>query len=63
MIKIWTVDVWDKVGVEKYLRKNCYHRIAANSLVAFMWKRLLNSATLVTLTHREPMKVSDGTST
>ena len=28
------------MGVEKYLRKSCYHRIkcsAANSLTAFMW--------------------------
>jgi len=39
LIRICTVNVQDKVGAEKYLRKNCYHRIecyAANSLVAFM---------------------------
>ena len=40
LIKICTVNVLEKMGVEKYLRKNYYHRIkcsAANSLVAFMW--------------------------
>ena len=60
------MKVRGKVGVEKYLRKNCYHCIeyfTTNSLAAFMWRRLLNSVTLVTPTHREPMRVSDGTST
>ena len=55
-----------QMGVEKYLRKNCYQHIkciVANSLAAFMWRRLLNSTALVTLTHRGPMRVSDGTST
>ena len=28
-----------------------------------MWKRLLNSATLATATHKAPEKVADGTST
>ena len=63
---ICTVNVRDKVGVEKYLRKNCYHRIecfAGNSLAAFMWRRPLNSAALVALTYRGPMRVSNGTST
>jgi len=41
---IYTVNVWDKMEAEKYLRKNCYHRIkysAANSLAAFMWKAMI----------------------
>ena len=50
----------------KYLRERCHHCIkctAAAFLAAFMWRRPLNSATLATTTHREPEKVSDGTST
>ena len=55
-----------QMGAKKYLRKSCYHRIeysAANSLVAFMWRRPLNSTVLVALTHRGPVRVSDGTNT
>ena len=55
-----------RIGVRKYLRKGCYHRIkcsAANFLVALMLKRPLNSITLATPTYRGPMKVSYGTST
>ena len=55
-----------QMGVEKYLGESCYHHIKcsiANSLAAFMWRRLLNSATLVALTHKRPIRVSDGTST
>ena len=66
LIRICTVNVQDKMKTEKYLRKSCYHRIecsAANSLAAFMWKRPLNSVVLVTLTHRGPVRVFDGTST
>ena len=51
---------------KKYLRKSCYHRIecsVANSLAAFMWRRLLSSAALVIPTHRDPVRVSDGRST
>ena len=51
---------------QKYLRKSCYHHIkctAATFLATFMWRRPLNSAALATITHREPKKVSDGTST
>ena len=53
-------------GAKKYLRKSCYHHIewsTANSLTAFMWRRLLNSTVLVTSTHRGPVKVFDGTNT
>ena len=55
-----------QMGAKKYLRKSCYHRIEcsiANSLATFMWRRPLNSAALVTPTHRGPVRVSDGTST
>ena len=66
LIRICTVNVQDKMKFEKYLRKNCYHSIecsAANSLTAFMWRRLVNNVALASLTHRGPVKVSDGTST
>ena len=55
-----------RMGARKYLRKNCYHRIecpAANFLAVFMWRRLLNSVTLATTTHRRSERVSVGTST
>ena len=32
-------------------------------LVAFMWRRPLNSAAMITTTHRKPKGVSDGTGT
>lgn len=51
---------------QKYLRESYYHRIkytAATFLAAFMWRRPLNNAALVTTTHRKPERVSDGTST
>ena len=32
-------------------------------LTAFMWKRHLNSETLVTTTHKEPEDMADGTDT
>ena len=59
-------DRTGRMGARKYLRKGCCHRIecfAANFLVAFMWRRPLNSAVLAFPTHRGPEKVSDGTST
>ena len=55
-----------RMGARKYLRKSYYHRIecsVANFLVAFMWRRPLNSAALATSTHKEPERVSNGTST
>ena len=54
------------MGIQKYLRKSCYHRIectAATFLAAFMLRRPLNSAVLTTTTHRKPERVSDGTGT
>ena len=51
---------------QKYLRKNCYHRIkctAATFLAVFMWREPLNNAGLVIITHRKLEKVSDGIDT
>ena len=51
---------------QKYLRKNYYYRIkfiVTTFLVAFMWRRHLNSKTLVITTHRKLREVSDGTGT
>ena len=50
----------------KYLKKSCYPCIkctAATFLAAFMWRRPLNSATLIITTHKKLEKVSDGTGT
>ena len=60
---------WECIGqmeAKKYLSKSCYHYIecsAANSLAAFMRRRPLNNATLVTPTHRGIVRVSNGTNT
>ena len=54
------------MGTQKYLRESYYHRIectAATFLDAFMLKRPLNSAALITITHKKPEKVFDGTDT
>ena len=53
-------------GSQKYLKKSCYHRIkftVITFLTAFMWRKHLNSETLVTTTYRKPREVSDGTGT
>jgi len=55
-----------RMGARKYLRESCYNCIkcsAVNFLAAFMWKRLLNSATLAIPTHKGPERVSDAIST
>ena len=60
------VNIKERERAEKYLRKNCYHRIkftVSTFLTAFMWKRHLNSETLVITTHREPEEMSDRTDT
>ena len=47
---------------QKYLRKNCYHRIKCTIttfLAAFIWRRHLNSEVLATTTHKKPREVSD----
>ena len=53
-------------GAQKYLRKSYYHRIkftVTTFLAPFMWRRHLNSETLVTTTHKKPEEVFDGTDT
>ena len=60
------MDLKERRGSLKDLRKSCYHRIkytVTTFLAAFMWRRHLNSETLVITTHREPEEVSDGTDT
>ena len=50
----------------KDLRKSCCNRIkctVTTFLAAFIWRRHLNSETLVTTTHKEPEYVADGTIT
>ena len=50
----------------KDLRKSYCHRIKCTVtifLATFMWRRHLNSETLVITTHKKPEKVSDGTNT
>ena len=50
----------------KDLRKSCCHRIkctVTTFLAAFMWRRHLNSDTLVTTTHKKSEEVVDGTNT
>ena len=53
-------------GTQKYIRKSYYHCIKCTEttfLVAFMWRRPLNSAALAITIHRKPKRVSDGTDT
>ena len=60
------VNIKERERVEKYLRKNCYHRIKftiSTFLAAFMWRRHLNSEVLATTTHRKLGEVSDVTGT
>jgi len=55
-----------QMEAKKYLRKSYYYYIecsTANSLTTFMWKKPLNSAILITPTHKGLVKASDGTST
>ena len=60
------INMKEMERAQKYLRKSCYYGIkftVTTFLAAFMWRRHLNSETLVTTTHRKPGEVSDGTST
>ena len=60
------MDLKEREEDPKDLRKSCYHRIkctVTTFLAAFMWRRHLNSETLVITTHKEPEEVSDGTDT
>ena len=45
------MNMKERGGAQKYLRKNCYHRIkftVTTFLTVFMWRSHLNSETLVT---------------
>ena len=60
------MDLKERRESPKDLRKSCCHRIkciVTTFLTAFMWRRHLNSETLVIRTHREPKDVSDGIDT
>ena len=60
------MDLKEREEDLKDLKKSCYHRIkctVTTFLAAFMWRRHLNSETLVITTHKEPEEVSDGTDT
>ena len=60
------MDLKERGESPKDLRKSCCHRIkctVTTFLIAFMWRRYLNSETLVIRTYREPEDVSDGTDT
>ena len=60
------MNMKERGETQKYLRKSYYHRIkitVTTFLVAFMWRRYLNSEVLATTTHRKSKEVSDGTGT
>ena len=60
------MDLKERGESPKYLRKSCCHLIKCTIttfLAAFMWRRHMNSETLVIPTYREPEEVSDGTDT
>ena len=60
------MDLKERWESPKDLRKSCCHRIkciVTTFLAAFMWRRYLNSKTLVITAHKEPEEVSDGTNT
>ena len=64
--KTCPMDLKGRWESPKDLRKMCYHRIkctVTTFLTAFMWRRHLNSDTLVTTTHKEPEEVADGIDT
>ena len=60
------MDLKEREESPKDLRKSCCHRIkctVTTFLTAFMWRKHLNSDTLVTTTHKEPEEVADGIDT
>ena len=69
----WNSNDWDvhhehtrRRGTQKYLGESCYHHIectVASFLTALMWRKPLNSAVLVTITHKKSKRVSDEIST
>ena len=60
------MDLKERGESPKDLRESYCHHIkctVTTFLTAFMWRKHLNSETLVITTHREPEEVSDGTDT
>ena len=60
------MDLKERGESPKDLRKSYCHRIkctVTTFLIAFMWRRYLNSETLVTTTHKESEEVFGGTDT
>ena len=60
------MDLKESWESSKDLRKSCCHRInctVSTFLAVFIWRRHLNSETLVITTHKEPEEVSDRTDT
>ena len=60
------MDLKERGESPKDLRKSCCHRIkctVTTFLAAFIWRRHLNSETLVITTHKKPEEVSDRTDT
>ena len=60
------MDLKERGESPKDLRKSYCHRIkciVTTFLATFMWRRHLNSETMVITTHREPEEVSDGIDT
>ena len=65
-MRMYPMNLKERWESPKYLKKNCCCRIKCTIttfLAAFIWKRHLNSETLVTTTHKEPEDVADGTNT
>ena len=62
--RTYPMDLKERWESPKDLRKSSCHHIKCSVttlLAAFMWRRHLNSETLVITTHKEPEEVSDGT--
>ena len=60
------MDLKGRWESSKDLRKSCCRCIkctVTTFLAAFMWRKHLNSETLVTTTHKEPEDVANGTDT
>ena len=60
------MDLKERWESPKDLKKSCCHRIkciATTFLIACIWRRHLNSETLVITTHKELEEVFDGTDT
>ena len=65
-IKTCLINMKERGEAQKYQRKSYYHRIkfiVTTFLTAIMWRKYLNSETLVITIHRKPGEVSDRTDT